>query len=78
MGSSIGATVDEDACFLAMFIMISNALLSSPRRALRKTARSRTMLSSSTLKLGTVLPIYLTSEKINKSCLPGREGYILK
>jgi len=58
MGSSIGATVDDDACFLAMFIMLSNAFLSSPRSALRNVASSRTILSSSTLKLGTVLPIY--------------------
>ncbi|HWQ96365.1 MAG TPA: hypothetical protein VN368_03220, partial [Candidatus Methylomirabilis sp.] len=60
IGSRSGATVHDDACAHALFIRLSNAILSSPLNALRNTDRSSTMPSSNIRKLGTVLPISTT------------------
>ena len=76
IGSSKGVTVHEEACALALFMSLSNAILSSPRKALLNTDNSITISSSSIRKLGTVLPIL--PSKFLQSGLPEMVSDFLK
>ncbi len=78
IGSRAGATVQDEACSLALFMRLSKAFLSSPRRALLNTESSLIISSSKLRKLGTVLPICATSCKVREPCLSGRDGDVLE
>jgi hypothetical protein len=71
IGSSIGATLHDDACCRALFMRLSNASMSSSLNALLNTKSSITISSSGIRKLGIVPPI--STPKFIQSRLP--EGH---
>ncbi len=74
MGSMDAATVDAEACSRAMSMIRSKTCWSRRRSALLKSPSSMVILSSSILKLGTVLPIYTTAVYALSCIWPGGMG----